>query len=68
MKANSDKCHLFVSSDESCKANIEDFIIKNSTKEKLWGVKFDSNLSFENLVTFFVKKKFASPSNRNLQS
>ena len=35
MTANADKCHLLVSSDESCTANIEDFIIKNSTKEKL---------------------------------
>ena len=28
MKANADKCHLLVSSDESCTAKIEDFSIK----------------------------------------
>ena len=31
MKANANKCHLLVSSDESCTAKIEDFSIKNST-------------------------------------
>ena len=43
VKANADKCHLLVSSSESCTAKIEDFNIKNSTEEKLLGVKFDSN-------------------------
>ena len=56
MKANADKCHLLVSSDESCKAKIEDFSIKNSIEEKLVGVKFDSNLSFENHVTSLSNK------------
>ena len=35
MKANADKCHLLVSSDESCTAKIEDISIKKSVKEKL---------------------------------
>ena len=56
MKANADKCHLLVSSDESCTAKIEDFSIKNRTEEKLLGVRFDSNLSFENHVTSLCKK------------
>ena len=56
MKANADKCHLLVSSDESCTAKIEDFNIKNSIEEKLFGVKFDSNLSFESHVTSLCKK------------
>ena len=34
MKANLDKCHLIVSSDESCTANINDVSIKNSTEKK----------------------------------
>ena len=38
MKANADKCHLLVSSDESCAAKIEEFSVKNSTEEKLLGV------------------------------
>ena len=55
MRTNADKCHLLVSSDESCKAKIEDFSIKNSAEEKL-AVIFDSNLSFENHVISFCKK------------
>ena len=51
MKANADKCHLLMTSDESCTTRIEDFSIKNSTEEKLLGVKLDSNLSTENHVT-----------------
>ena len=43
MKANADKCHLLVSSDESCTTKIESFRTKNSTEDKLLGVKFDSN-------------------------
>ena len=56
MRTNADKCHLLVSSDESCKAKIEDFSIKNSAEEKLLAVIFDSNLSFENHVISFCKK------------
>ena len=56
MKANADKRHLLVSSDESCTAKIEDFSIKNSTEQKLLGLKFVSDLSFENHVTSLCKK------------
>ena len=56
MKANVNKCHLLVSFDEICIAEIEDFSIKNSSKEKLLGVKFDSNPSFESHVTSLCKK------------
>ena len=48
--------HLLVSSHESCIGKTEDFSIKNSTEEKLLGVKFSSLLSFENHVTSLRKK------------
>ena len=57
MKANADKCHPLVSSHKRCTAKIEDFSIKNSTGDKLLGVKFDSKLSFENHVTSLCKKE-----------
>ena len=56
MKVKADKCHLLVSSDESCTAKTEDFSIKNRTEEKLLGVKFDFNLSFEGHITSLCKK------------
>ena len=56
MKISANKCHLLVSSNESCTAKVEDFSIKNSTKEKLLGVKFDSNLSFQNHVACLCKR------------
>ena len=55
MKANANKCHLLLNSDESCTVKIEDFSIKNSTEENLLGVKFDSILSFENHVISLYK-------------
>ena len=57
MKANADKCHLLVSSDENCTAKIEDFNIKNSTEEKLLGVKFDFNLSLKFISPLFAKRE-----------
>ena len=56
MKANADKCHLLVSSDEVCTAKIEDFSIETSTEEKLLGVKFDSNFFFKDHATTLCKK------------
>ena len=59
MKANADKCHLLVSSDKVCTAKIEDFSIKNSTEEKLLGVKFDFNLFFLRVISPLLVKRRA---------
>ena len=56
MEANAHNYYLLLSTDEKFTAKIEDFNIKNSTKEKLLGLKFESDLVFENLVTFFCKR------------
>ena len=55
MKVNTDNCRLLVSSDESSTAKIKDLNIKNSTEEKLLGVKFDSKLPSENHFTSLCK-------------
>ena len=56
MKISADKFRLFESSEESCTAQIKDFIIKNSTEEKLLGVKFGFNFSFQSHVTSLCQK------------
>ena len=48
MKANPDKCNLLVTTNALTSVNINGFQIRNSTEEKLLGIKFDSELSFEN--------------------
>ena len=55
MKASADKFHLIVSSDESFTAKIKGFSIKNSTEEKLLGLKFDSNV-LKIMSPLFVKR------------
>ena len=38
MKANPDKCHLLVTGNYEVSANINEFDIENSKKEKLLGI------------------------------
>ena len=56
MKENSDKCHLIVSIDEPKEIRVGESLIKNSTCEKLLGVKIDSKLNFVTHVTGLCKK------------
>ena len=46
MKANKDKCHLIVSSDEHVSMKLEKIEIEDSNCERLLGVKIDSKLNF----------------------
>lgn len=41
MKASDDKCHLLFACNTNVTAKVEDFNIKNSTEEKLLGIKLD---------------------------
>ena len=56
MKANPDKCHLLLSSDEKCNASIGNHVIENSKQQKLLGVLLDSNLKFEKHVNNLCTK------------
>ena len=50
MKPNADKCHLLLSTKEKLKANISNYTIMNSDKEKLLGVPIDYHLKFESHI------------------
>ena len=56
MKANKDKCHFTVSTNELTEIQIEGFTIKNNVSEKLLGVYIDSKLNFDCLVKHLCNK------------
>ena len=56
MKANPDQCHLLVTTNALTSVNINDFQITNSIEEKLLGINFDRELSFENNISSLCKK------------
>ena len=56
MKANADKCHLLVTGNYKVSANINEFEIESSDKEKLLGMSIDTRLSFGHHITFLCKK------------
>ena len=56
MKANAEKCHLLVSTNESISANIGHASIKSTKAEKLLGVLIDNKLSFNDHVKKICEK------------
>ena len=56
MKANADKCHLLVTGNYEVSANIKEFEIESSKREKLLGISIDTRLSFEHHITSLCKK------------
>ena len=58
MKANADKCHLLLSTKEKLKANISNYTMMNSDKEKLLGLTIDSNLKFESICAAKLVKNY----------
>ena len=55
MKSNADKCHLFVSTNNTVSFRVENVDIKNSDCEKLSGVKFDHKLTFNSDISDLCK-------------
>ena len=56
MKAKADKCHLLLNTKEKLQANILNYTIINSDKEKLLGVTIDSHLKFESHIKNLCSK------------
>ena len=56
MKANPDKCHFICSSSVKTSIMIENEQIRNSSCEKLFGVFFDSKLTFQSHIDNICKK------------
>ena len=56
MKANPDKCHLLLSSDEKCNASVGNHHIENSKRQNLLGVLLDNNLKFGKRVNNLLTK------------
>lgn len=50
MEANANKCHFLVSTEEKLNANIPNYIVTNSDKEKLLGVTIGNLLKFETRI------------------
>ena len=55
-KSNADKCHLLVSSSDAVIVTVSEYGIRNSECEKLLGVKFSNNLTFEKHVSDICRK------------
>ena len=56
MKDNADKCHLLVISSDVVSIRVKEWDIKISKFEKLLGVKFDNELTFEKHITGICRK------------
>ena len=53
LKANADKCHLLLITNESEQININDTIIDSSNAEKLLGILIDNKLNFDKHVFIY---------------
>ena len=56
MKGNTDKCHLIVSTDEPREIRVGEYLLKNSTCERWFGIKIDNKLNFDTHIRGLYKK------------
>ena len=60
MKASANTCHLLATGNYEVSANINEFEIGSSKKEKLLGISIGTRLSFEHHITSLCKKPVKS--------
>ena len=60
MKGNTDKCHLINSTVEPIETRVDEPLIKNSTCEKLLGVKLITNLMLILVLKVFVRRQIVN--------
>ena len=56
MKANLNKCHLFLSITDSFNFEISETVIRNSNSKNLLGVTFDNKLKFEKHIITICRR------------
>ena len=56
LKANPDKCHLFVNTTGNIRISVRNETISNSSNQKLLGIRFNSNFRFDDHVASLCKK------------
>ena len=56
LKANPDKCHLLINTDENIALKIKNKAIANSSNEKLLGILFSNKFDFDEHVTLLCRK------------
>ena len=56
LKANPDKCHLLINTDENIALKIKNETITNSSNEKLLGILFNNKFDFNEHVTLLCRK------------
>ena len=57
LKGNADKCHFLTSTEQEVSLNVDNLKkYKNSESEKILGVKFDSNLTFDKHISDLFKR------------
>ena len=56
LKANPDKCHLFVNTTGNIRINVRNETISTSANQKLLDIRFNSNFHFDDHVASLCKK------------
>ena len=56
LRANPDKCHLLINTDENVASKIKNQTITNSSNEKLLGILFNNKFDFDEHVTSLCRK------------